>query len=189
MLDLAGLFGRTPVAADFGVEVRSGAAGPWSDGPAPAVSVRRGAGAGGSVRVTLTWPDHAIQNTWLRLLVKPTATSGLAGASALHLGHLTGETGDPANDVATSVGVIDLVRTRGAISSASAPITSRFDHNRDGRVDVLDVALTRANQHAMLPWLPIPPVTTDPLAGVAPAPARLTPPRTTGLLTEQTPIL
>ena len=189
MLDLAGLFGRTPVGSDFDVELRRDGAGPWSAGPAPAVAVRRGAGVGGSDRVTLTWPDSAIHNTWLRLLVKPTASSGLPAASAFYFGHLAGETGDPANDVGASVGVMDLVRTRGATSPAAAPIASRFDHNRDGRVDVLDVALTRANQHATLPWIQIPPAAADPVPAVVTSNPRLTPTRSTGLLADETPIL
>jgi hypothetical protein len=163
--------------------------GPWADGPAPAVSVRRGAGEGGSDRVTLTWPDNAIRNTWLQVLVKATANTGLAGGTPLYFGHLAGETGDGAPVAGATVGVMDLVRTRGGISSSAVPITNRFDHNRDRRVDVLDAAVTRANQHATLPWMENPFRSTDPATTVPPTPTRLTPARSTGLLSVETPLV
>ena len=60
-------------ASSFVIETGSGAAGStWTAGPAPlSVGVRRGAGANGSDRITLTWRDGAIRNRWLRVTVPP----------------------------------------------------------------------------------------------------------------------
>ena len=53
---------------------------------------------------------------------------------------------------------------------------------------MLDVAITRANQHATLPWIQIPPAAADPVPAVVTSNPRLTPTRSTGL-TDETPIL
>jgi hypothetical protein len=58
------------------------------------------------------------------------------------------------------VSVTDLVVMRNAVrTSAPAAVTSRFDHNRDGRVNVADMLVTRRNFFATLrPILEAPPV-------------------------------
>ncbi|HZN68692.1 MAG TPA: right-handed parallel beta-helix repeat-containing protein, partial [Tepidisphaeraceae bacterium] len=79
MVDLQGMTPGTQVsAADF--EFRSGAGGDpstWGLVPyPPQVSVRRGAGVGGSDRVTLTWTP-GLTHTWLEVTVLPTLRTGL----------------------------------------------------------------------------------------------------------------
>jgi hypothetical protein len=39
----------------------------------------------------------------------------------------------------------DLVATRRAVGADPATVASRYDHNRDGRVDAVDVNLLRRN--------------------------------------------
>lgn len=149
MVDLAGLNGRTLQAADF--EFRTGAATP-APASNPTISVRRGAGVNSSDRVTLVWPDNAIRNTWLRITVRPTANTGIAAADTFAFGHLAGDAGS-ASTVGASVDVVDVARTRGAASASTVTVSNLFDHNRDGLVNAFDLGITRANQHAALPWL------------------------------------
>ena len=154
MVDLSGLFGRTPRAADF--EVRAGRgpnAAAWPLAPAPAVTVRRGAGAGGSDRVTLVWPDHALRNTWVRVTVKPTGNTNLAAADVFYFGHLAGEAGDGRPPGGPAITAADVALTRAAANGARVSLSSRYDHNRDGRVNALDVLVTRAAVRTALPWL------------------------------------
>ena len=148
LIDVAGLWGE-PNTNDFEFHVGHGAhASAWAAAPAPAVSVRRGAGASGSDRVTFTWPDGTIRNTWLRVTTKSTDRTGLAGTDVFYYGNLAGDAGTAAP---ARVDASDRFAVRAA--RAAGDLTSRFDFNRDGRVDVLDELITRANQGQSLPLL------------------------------------
>src|SRR5206468_4527690 len=104
MLDVAGLV--LPGAAvalgpeDFGCQVGNGGdPATWGDGPPPeSVSVRPGAGALGSDRVTLIWPDGALRNSWLRLTVKANGRTRLAAPDVFYFGNLIGDTGGAAGE-------------------------------------------------------------------------------------------
>ena len=127
----------------------------WT-GPWPAlITTQHGAGAGGSNRVTLVWndynprravPDQAVANGWLEVTVQP-GTLGLATPYVFRFGNLIGGTEDgAAGDIARdglAVGAADVLATRAAQFSRGA--SGRFDFNRDGRVNVLDLAVARAN--------------------------------------------
>ena len=145
MVDVAGLpVGSTPDAGDFTFEVLSGGA--WAAAPAPLeVAVRRGAGASGSDRVTLVWPDGAIRNTWLRVTVNANARTGLAEPDVFYFASLVGETGD--GTFPTRVTALDLLGVRRNLSrpGVTADPLNRYDFNRDGHVNALDVAAVRSN--------------------------------------------
>ena len=142
MVDVELLAG-TPDATDFTFLVGDGDVLNWAAAPAPAaVTVRRGAGAGGSDRVTITWPDGAIRSAWLMATLAANARTGLAAPDVFYFGNVVGETGDAAG--APTVTAVDLSRTR-ARAGGGATIDDLADHNRDGRVDVLDVVAVRAN--------------------------------------------
>jgi hypothetical protein len=115
--------------------------------------VRRGAGAGETDRVTLTWPDNAIRNAWLRVTLKANGNSGLAADDVFTFGHLAGETGDAATPLRVSS--LDLVAVRRAISAGGplTTLTARYDLNRDGVLNALDVATVRGNLFHTLPDL------------------------------------
>jgi hypothetical protein len=184
MVDIAGLYGRTPAASDVAFATGTNLLGTWSAAPAPTVSIRRGAGANGSDRVTFVWPDNAVRNTWLRVTVKAAAGTGLPAADVFYFGHLAGETGGRATSSGATVSSDDLVRTRSASSTTTVPLTNLYDHNRDGRVNGLDLNVTRSNQRRGLPWLigPTTPSSATALP-VAAAPTRdATQRRTTFLL-------
>jgi ELWxxDGT repeat protein len=155
MLDVTGLPPDAILTADDFTFRAGRTADPASlaAGPVPAsVTVRRGAGIGGSDRVTLTWLDHgraghsggsqAVANGWLEVTVKATANTGLAAPDVFSFGNLVGETGDrPDRAVVTTT---DFVRTRENFTR-SAGVTNRFDHDRDGRVSGTDLAAVRPN--------------------------------------------
>ena len=135
----------------FGIEVGTGGA--WSAGPLPTgLAVRRGAGVNGSDRVTLTWPDGAIRNKWLRVIVPTATTTGLAAPDVFAYGNLVGEVGDAVADTAR-VTTVDLFAVRRLTRTTPAGITSALDFNRDGRVDVLDQFAARSNQSRSLALL------------------------------------
>ena len=150
MVDIANLPG-TLTAADF--ELRVGTTGDPSDWPtaaAPSVSVRPGAGAAQSHRVTLTLPNRAVVNRWLEVTVKANANTGLAAPDVFYFGNMVGDTGNDA--ISARVSVMDWQRTRAA-GPRLATVTGSFDFNRDRRVSAMDLAIVRAALGHSLPRL------------------------------------
>jgi hypothetical protein len=146
MVDIEGLpAGDGPTPDDFEI---------GADGTrAISVSVRRGAGTGGSDRVTLLWPDFntptdpptlAVGNGWLTVTVKANAHTGLAAPDVFSFGNLIGDA-----DGTLRVNALDLAAVRRALSTA--PITSPTDFNRDGRTNALDLATVKRNLGHSLP--------------------------------------
>ena len=124
--------------------------GNWEGSPAPTAvtaTPRRGAGVNGSDRIEVTFTDGAVANRWLRVTFTPTSGLGLAAPAnvdVFYFGNLRGETGDVGPTLAGPLAVnsFDVLRTRRALTSRTAPVTSAYDFNRDGRVDVLDYSVT-----------------------------------------------
>jgi len=170
-IDTNGLpVGPGPGPGDFAFKAGNGGdPASWPAAPAPiSVAVRRGAGAGGSDRITVVFPDGALRNTWLGVTMLAGDRTGLSTPDVFYFGNLVGDAGDPpaagragaaiARPIA--VGPDDLYAARRAAASATAeplPVTTAADHNRDGRVNVLDLALARANLFRSLPPPAAPP--------------------------------
>ena len=155
MLDVSGLPLATAAlpASSFVVQVAGGAgAATWAPGPAPSgVAIRRGQGTGGSDRITLTWPEGAIRNAWVRITVPTTAQTALAAPDVFAFGNLVGDAGNRATAGALArVDALDLVAVRRNLFS-TASVTSPYDFDRDGRVTALDLAAARANLSRSLP--------------------------------------
>ena len=154
MIDLIGL----PDGAELGADdfaFRSGTTSDpaaWAAAPSPArVAVRRGAGAAGSDRVTITWADGAIRNAWLEVTVKPTTDTGLTSPDVFYFGNLVGETGDAGTAGAVAaVTARDLLLTRRKLFSL-APIDAKADFDRDGRVGIADWLAVRSAPGRFLP--------------------------------------
>jgi glucose/arabinose dehydrogenase len=131
----------------------------WAGAAAPeSVTLRRGAGEGGSDRVTVTWSDGQIVNRWLRVTFVP-AAGGVTpiNQDVFYFGNLRGEVGNPPKLSRQTVNVDDVLATRAAAGNVVAPITSTFDHNRDGRVNVLDYAISQRNRGQTLTLFTAPP--------------------------------
>jgi hypothetical protein len=131
-------------AADFTFRVGNvNNVGSWSAAPVPTVTRRIGAGANGSDRVTLVWADGAIRNKWLQVTVKANANTGLTAPDVFYFGNLVGETGNlPAS---ATVSARDVTQVRANTSRGFVPVTNRYDINRDGWVNAVDVALVRSS--------------------------------------------
>jgi hypothetical protein len=127
----------------------------WVPAPGPAlIALRRGAGLGGSDRLVITFPDGAIRDTWLRVTVRNTARTGLASPDVFYFGNLVGDSGGAG---APTVNSTDLALTRANVGRTSAAALSRYDFNRDGRIDAGDVLIVRNNQRHTLAQLTAPP--------------------------------
>ena len=150
MVDVAGAATAPWSAADFAWRVgttpgtSAGAgAGVWADGPAPlSVHVRPGAGVDGSDRITILWADGTIVRRWLEVTVLATAVTRLAAPDVFYFGSAPGDTGDRPGSAA--VDGADVLLTRAAMRDPTPTVTSRFDHDRNGRMDARDLAIVRA---------------------------------------------
>ncbi len=117
----------------------------------PTVTIAAGAGAGGSSRVTITFPDNTIQNTWLRVTVLANGDTGLSANDVFYFGNVIGDFG--VGNTAGAGGLIRVsvqdtvaVRNNQSTIADSASVTNIYDVNRDGRVSVQDTILVRNNQ-------------------------------------------
>ena len=64
----------------------------WAAAPAPlAIQVLRRPRRGGADRIVITWPDGAIKNTYLQVIVAANADTGLAEADVFFFGNRVGE--------------------------------------------------------------------------------------------------
>ncbi len=111
----------------------------------PEITIRHGAGADGSDRITLTWPDGTIKKTWLKVTLKATSNTGLATPDVFYFGNAIGETGNSGTD--TYVDGIDTLGVRNNPRNFlnRAPVTFKYDFNRDSFVDGIDTLLVRNN--------------------------------------------
>ncbi len=149
MVDLASTHG-TITASDFAFKVgTSNSPGTWATAPAPAsISVRSGAGVGGSDRIEITWPDGAISNTWLEVTLKGNdaiggsdTNTGLSASDVFYFGNRIGDAGfDPAGLAVTNASDEIAVRLNPGFDE---PITSPYDFNRDQLVNANDQIIAR----------------------------------------------
>jgi hypothetical protein len=119
----------------------------WVTAPTPDVTIRPGAGVNGSNRVTIIWPDNAIQKQWLQITIKATTATNLLTDSVFYFGNAIGETGDSSSTTSAVVNGIDEARIRSNPRTILhlAPIDFAFDINRNTKVDLADQGIARAN--------------------------------------------
>jgi hypothetical protein len=147
MIDVVDLQG-TPTLADFAFRVgNNNNVGSWTAPAAAAtLSIRPGAGSGGSDRLTLTWPDGSITKRWLQVTMLETAATGLIAPDVFYFGNAVGESGDTTTNAA--VNATDEIGARANPRSAlvnPAPIDFRWDYNRDKAVNSTDQLIARTN--------------------------------------------
>ena len=153
--DLPAGEGAALSASDFVFQTGAGGnPATWRTLPtAPTVTLTRGAGLGGSDRVTLTWASGAARNAWLRVTVKPTTNTGLPAPVVFYFGNLVGDAGGLGTP---TVDVSDLARTRAHVGKTSAAALATYDFDRDGAVTAADVMIVRNNLRRTLPLLSAP---------------------------------
>jgi hypothetical protein len=146
MIDLESGSG-TLSASDF--KFRAGndnTPGAWAAAPNPSsITVRHGAGAQGSDRVTIVWPDRAIIRKWLQVTVNATPATGLVAPDVFYFGNAIGETGNSTGNALVSA--IDEIGARNNPRTflKPAPLDYRFDFNHDTFVNAFDQIIARNN--------------------------------------------
>jgi hypothetical protein len=168
MIDAANLANADALTVnDF--EFRIGATGDpatWTLAPAPTMlTVRQGAGIGGSDRITLVWPDHSIIGTWLQVTFKADAQTGLAQNDVFYFGSLPGDAnGDGHVDFA------DLVTNAQHYGATTGATLADGDFNGDGMVDFTDLVTLAQQYNTSLatPDLSTPPPQAAPAINTAP---------------------
>jgi len=110
------------------------------------IAVRQGAGVNGSDRITIIWPDNAIEKRWLQVTIKVTDNTGLLEDDIFYFGNAPGEAGD--STINTVVNATDEIVARNFQHSAAAPalIDDPYDYNRDGLVNGTDQIIARGSQ-------------------------------------------
>jgi hypothetical protein len=154
MVDLADLpEGVELTADDFQFRVgNNNSPESWAAAPAPtAITIRGGAGEGGSDRVTITWANGAIKNTWLEVIVAGNdsaggfnTNTGLAKSHIFYLGNKIADSGTSPSADSFETTSTDAAQVFAAIGPGR-PITDLRDYNRDGKVTSTDAAIVFAN--------------------------------------------
>jgi len=119
----------------------------WSSAPEPvSITVRPGEGVDGSDRITIIWPDNAIEKQWLQVTVGATENTGLTEPDIFYFGNTVGEAGDQA--VNAIVNATDEIAARNFQHSPLDPalIDDPYDYNHDGLVNATDQIIARNNQ-------------------------------------------
>ena len=121
----------------------------WATAPSPiSVSVRAGAGVGGSDRVELIWADNAIKETWLEVIVKANSDTGLAQEAGeptgvgdvFFFGNASADDFNGETTIAFTNATDDLdARAHAGV----ATITNIYDYNKDGFVNASDSLAAR----------------------------------------------
>ena len=147
MIDLSGA-GGTPGEEDFDFRVGTeGAPGAWAPAPPPvSITVRPGAGTGGSDRVTVIWEDGAIRNEWLQVTLKADTATGITSPDVFYFGNAVGESGNSTADAIVNASDELAARTDLHNFLNPAAVTNAHDFNRDGRVDATDEIIARNSQ-------------------------------------------
>jgi len=148
MVDICGLAEGAVLDDDFTFRTgNSKQPGAWAAAPGPSqITVRPGSGAGGSDRVTITWPDNAISNTWLQVTVLDTPDTGLSAADVFYFGNAIGDTGNSPTDARVNASDMLLARNNPRSFLNPASIDLACDFNRDARVNATDMLIARNNQ-------------------------------------------
>ncbi len=118
----------------------------WVTAPPPAqTTVIFGGGLNGTDRIMITWPDNAIQKTWLQVTMLANDRTGLVGDEVHYWGNAIGETYDSAAN--TNVNATDQIAIRNNPRNFQNPaaVDSTFDINKDRFVNATDEILARNN--------------------------------------------
>ncbi|MBN2475542.1 MAG: lamin tail domain-containing protein [Pirellulales bacterium] len=119
----------------------------WNAAETPqSITVRPGAGEGGSDRVTILWNDHAIAGQWLEVTVFATENTRLAQDDVFYFGNAIGEAGNSTSDAKVNAVDMLLARNNPRTFLDPARIDMPYDFNRDARVNASDMLLARNSQ-------------------------------------------
>jgi hypothetical protein len=138
----------------------------WAVAPAPAaIQVLPGQGVGGSDRVVITWPDGAIKNTYLQVILAADEHTGLAEPDEFFFGNRVGDTFASTPPGAFVTNISDELATRFA-SQAGLDVSNALDFDKNHQININDGLIARGNP-GFLPRIKIGPSSVDAVA-VAP---------------------
>jgi hypothetical protein len=162
MIDVQGLPANfLPRANDFTFKIgNDNAPAAWATAPTlSGITVRPGAGINGSDRITITWADDSILNSWLQVTVNAGTHTTLATPDTFYFGNLVGDANGNGQ-----VTVADVAMAK-SLEGQAAVITTPVDFNENGQITVADVAIAKANEGNTLTLI------APPAPAPAPAPA------------------
>ncbi|MBN2473427.1 MAG: Ig-like domain-containing protein [Pirellulales bacterium] len=147
MIDVLALGGALS-AADFEFAVgNSNDPDSWVPAPIPqSITLRPGAGTGGSDRVTIIWADYGVLKQWLQVTVAANQQTGLAEPDVFYFGNAVGDGGNSTSDAKVNATDMLLARNNPRTFLNPAPVDFAYDYNRDARVNATDMLLARNNQ-------------------------------------------
>ena len=118
----------------------------WSAAPTPtAVSVRMGAGQGGSDRLEITWATSAIKEEWLEVDVHAGGNSGLAVDDVFYFGSVIGDSGAGDTALMAKTDGNDYNVALNNLVGLTTPIWNLADYTTDGKVDGNDSTAAISN--------------------------------------------
>ena len=118
----------------------------WSAGPAPAaVSVRIGAGQGGSDRLEITFGTSVVKQEWLEVNVHSGGNTGLSANDVFYFGSIIGDS--------SAADTVLLAKTDGNdynvpfnnIVGLTTPVWNLADYTKDGKTDGSDATTAIGN--------------------------------------------
>ncbi|MEM1224665.1 MAG: VCBS repeat-containing protein [Planctomycetota bacterium] len=133
---------------DFEFRIGNSAVDPsmWSFAPTPTMlPPELGGGTNGSDRFTFVWDDNAIQNQWLRVVVRANERTNLVESDIQYWGNAIGDTfGSTANAQVNATDQI-AIRSNPRNFLNPAAVDDVFDINKDRLVNATDELAARSN--------------------------------------------
>ena len=118
----------------------------WSAGPSPAaVSVRIGAGQGGSDRLEITFGTGVIKNQWIEVDVHSGGNTGLSADDVFYFGSLIGDSGAADTVLLAKTDGNDYNVPFNNIVGLTTPVWNLADYTKDGKVDGNDATTAISN--------------------------------------------
>ena len=150
----------------------------WTAAPTPAnISVRLGAGVGGSDRLEITWANLKITNTWLEVNVKSDASTGhtntgLSADDVFYFASVIGNAGVGDTTALSKDDGNDFTATNNNVIGVTTPVWNVMDYTKDFKVDAND-GTVNTNNVFTLRYIanPTGPFAPNAAPSAAPAPA------------------
>ena len=118
----------------------------WSAGPTPAaVSVRIGAGQGGSDRLEITFGTGVVKNEWLEVNVHSGGNTGLSANDVFYFGSIIGDSGAADTVLLAKTDANDYNVPFNNIIGLTTPVWNLADYTKDGKVDGSDASTAIGN--------------------------------------------
>jgi dienelactone hydrolase len=118
----------------------------WSAGPTPAaVSVRIGAGQGGSDRLEITFGTSVVKNEWLEVNVHSGGNTGLSANDVFYFGSVIGDSGAADTALLAKTDGNDYNVPFNNIVGLTTPVWNLADYTKDGKVDGSDATTAISN--------------------------------------------